>query len=174
MPDNIIEFTATITKSDERGSGAFVSFPFDLESTFGTRAQVKVQVEFDGVPYRGSIVNMGAGPCIGMLKSIREQLGKQPGDSVHVRLWKDEEPRIIETPDDLAQALGSCPAAEELLLLRPLRSYTQVIAPVGPGVLVFGERYYSAGHACLDLLLWSQLHRGDYAPSTWRTLLAIS
>ena len=48
-------------------------------------------------PYDGSIVNMGVKDeygqicyIIGMLKSIRKQLNKQPGDSVHVVVAKRE------------------------------------------------------------------------------------
>lgn len=108
---NIIEFDAIITKSDERGAGAFVSFPYDLQETFGTKRQIKVQCEFDGIPYRGSIVNMGNGPCIGMLKSIRERLNKQFDDTVHVKLWRDEEPRVVTIPSDLADRLSSAPLA---------------------------------------------------------------
>ena len=104
---NEVEFDAIIVKSD--GSGAFVSFPYDVLKMFGTKGQVKVHCEFDGVPYRGSIVNMGSGPCIGILKSIREQIGKQAGDSVHIKLWRDEEPRVVEVPKDLQLALDDAP-----------------------------------------------------------------
>lgn len=102
---NTVEFDGVIQASDVGRGGALVIFPMDLEETFGTKGRVKVQCEFDGVPYRGSIVNMGEGPCIGILKSIREQIGKQPGDTVHVKLWRDEEPREVEIPVDLSAAL---------------------------------------------------------------------
>lgn len=105
---NIIEFDALIEES-ERGSGTLIFFPYDIEETFGAKGQVKIQCEFDGVPYRGSIVNMGSGPCIGIIKSIRQQIGKQAGDSVHVRLWKDEMPRVIEIPEDLQAAFNTMP-----------------------------------------------------------------
>ena len=46
---------------------------------------------FDGIPYDGSIVNMGVknedgSDCyiLGMLKAIRAQLGKGDGDTVHM------------------------------------------------------------------------------------------
>ena len=52
---------------------------------------MKVHAEFDGLPYDGSIVNVGlkdteGNVCyvIGVLKSIREQLGKKDGDTLHV------------------------------------------------------------------------------------------
>ena len=86
-------------------------FPFDPLTCFGKKNQIPIECTFDGIPYRGSIANMGAGPCIGILKSIREQLGKGPGDSVHVVVWQDTAPRVIETPPDLAAALKDNPAA---------------------------------------------------------------
>lgn len=76
--------------------GAYVPFPWNIRDEFG-RGRVKVHMEFDGVPYDGSIVNMGVrnedgSVCyiIGMLKSIREKLGKKPGDSVHLRVRERE------------------------------------------------------------------------------------
>jgi hypothetical protein len=100
----IYEFDGEILKSDERGAGAFVRFPYDVAETFGTRGQVKIACEFDGVPYRGSIVNMGTGPVIGILKSIRDEIGKQAGDVVHVKLWKDDAPREVIIPEELEVA----------------------------------------------------------------------
>ena len=54
---------------------------------------MKVHVEFDGIPYDGSVVNMGVkdengNVCyvIGVLKAIRKRLGLSNGDIVKVRL----------------------------------------------------------------------------------------
>ena len=50
---------------------------------------------FDGIPYDGSIVNMGiknddGDICyiIGMLKNIRKQLGKTEGDEVDITVTR--------------------------------------------------------------------------------------
>lgn len=89
------EYDAVIRDVPSRG-GAYVPFPWNIRDEFG-RGRVRVHVEFDGVPYDGSIVNMGVrnedgSVCyiIGMLKSILEELGKQPGDSVHLRVRERE------------------------------------------------------------------------------------
>lgn len=73
-------------------SGAYVRFPYDLRQEFG-RGRVRVQADFDGVPYQGSLVYMGVfredgTPCpiLGVRKDIRERLGKQPGDTVTATL----------------------------------------------------------------------------------------
>ena len=43
------------------------------------------------MPYDGSLVSMGTpGHIIGIRKDIRKQLGKQPGDIVHVTCMERE------------------------------------------------------------------------------------
>ena len=83
------EFDAVIHTDPESG-GAYVAFPWDIRAEFG-KGRLKVHAEFDGIPYDGSIVNMGVknedgSVCyvIGILKAIRSRLGKGEGDSVHV------------------------------------------------------------------------------------------
>lgn len=83
------EFDAAICELKETG-GAYVVFPWDVREEFGA-GRVKVRVLFDGITYDGSIVNMGVKDengrvcyIIGLLKSIRRELGKVHGDSVHV------------------------------------------------------------------------------------------
>ena len=70
--------------------GAYVAFPWDLRQETG-KGRLKVHATFDGVPYDGSVVNMGlkhpdGSVCyiIGVLKSIRAALGKGEGDAIHV------------------------------------------------------------------------------------------
>ncbi len=77
--------------------GAFVAFPFDIKTEFG-KGRVKVRAAFDGEPYDGNIVNMGVknadgSVCyvIGLRKDIRSKIGKQPGDTVRVRIRQKEE-----------------------------------------------------------------------------------
>ena len=89
MSDKIYEFQAKIHTIPENG-GAYIKFPYDIRKEFG-KGRVKAHVTFDGIPYDGSIVNMGlknpdGSTCyiIGLRKAIREQLGKTEGDVVAV------------------------------------------------------------------------------------------
>ncbi len=89
MDSNLYKFKAKIYYVPQKG-GAYVEFPYDVRKEFG-KGRVKVHVTFDGISYDGSIANMGVknpdgSICyiIGMLKSIREQLGKSEGDEVEV------------------------------------------------------------------------------------------
>ena len=83
------EYDAVLHEDPDSG-GAYVAFPGDIRQEFG-KGRVKVHALFDGIPYDGSIVNMGVknpdgSVCyiIGVLKSIRSKLNKRDGDLVHV------------------------------------------------------------------------------------------
>ena len=96
MSKKIYEYNAVIQASDTGKGGAYAIFPYDLRAEFG-KGRVKVHATFDGEPYNGSIVNMGVknpngSVCyiIGVIKSIREKTGKQPGDTVRVTIKERE------------------------------------------------------------------------------------
>lgn len=85
----LYEFQAVIEAVPDKG-GAYVRFPYDIRQEFG-RGRVKVEVTFDGEPYRGSIVNMGVKNTdgtichiIGIRREIQDKIGKKPGDMVTV------------------------------------------------------------------------------------------
>lgn len=85
------EYDTFLREIPENG-GAYVIFPWDIRQEFG-KGRVKVHAEFDGIPYNGSIVNMGlknedGSICyiIGVLKAIRKELNKKDGDIIHVRI----------------------------------------------------------------------------------------
>ena len=89
------EYDAVIRELPEKG-GAYVVFPWNIREEFG-KGRVKVHATFDGIPYDGSIVNMGVknedgSVCyiLGMLKAIRAQLGKGDGDTVHIVIVERE------------------------------------------------------------------------------------
>ena len=89
------EYDGIIHEVPDNG-GAYVNFPWNIREEFG-KGRVKVHAEFGGIPYDGSIVNMGVkdkegNVCyiIGLLKSIRKQLNKADGDTVHVVIWERE------------------------------------------------------------------------------------
>jgi hypothetical protein len=96
-------FDATIEEAD-RG-GAFVRVPAAVVAALGGEGRIPVDARFDGVPYRGSVVSMGGGKVIGVLKDIRTALGKAPGDTVTVTLAPDTAPRTVDVADDLRVAL---------------------------------------------------------------------
>ncbi len=122
------EYDSVLQVMDD--GGAYVVFPWDVKKEFG-KGRVKVHAEFDGIPYDGSIVNMGVrnpdgSVCyiIGVLKSIRNSLNKGNGDMIHVCIEQhemtireyiakqDEEikPRLVQIYETVRNAI---PDAEE-------------------------------------------------------------
>jgi len=87
-------FTAIL--HEEPDGGAYVIFPWDTRKEF-KKGRVKVHATFDGVPYDGSIVNMGVKDAdgnvcyiIGVRNDIRKQLGKKHGDTIRVTITERE------------------------------------------------------------------------------------
>lgn len=75
---------------NEGMDAAYVVVPMDIRKEFG-KGRLKVEATFAGVPYSGSIVNMGVkdeqgNVCyiIGVTKAIRKQIGKTFGDEIEV------------------------------------------------------------------------------------------
>ena len=84
-------FTACIEHSGDMDA-AYVVVPVDIRKEYG-KGRIKVDATFDGVPYCGSVVNMGVKDAagnicyiIGITKAIRQQIGKSFGDTVDVTL----------------------------------------------------------------------------------------
>lgn len=107
----LYEFDAEIKKQPSIDA-TYVEFPYAVEEEFGVKGQVKVIAVFDGCEYRGSLAKMGPGcHILGMTQKIRALIGKKPGDTVHVILKKDDEPRIVELPEDFKRLLDENEAA---------------------------------------------------------------
>jgi Bacteriocin-protection, YdeI or OmpD-Associated/Domain of unknown function (DUF1905) len=104
----VAKFRAKIIAA--RGGGAYVLVPDRVIRELGGGGRIPVDAAFEGVQYRGSIVNMGAGPCIGVLKAIRSKLGKEIGDAISVVVTREEGPRTIAVAADLAAALRKAEA----------------------------------------------------------------
>jgi hypothetical protein len=87
------------------GGGAFIEVPDEVIAALGGGGRIKVKATFDGVPYRGSIARYRGVMMLGVVKAIREQIGKSAGDTVAVRVSVDREERTVETPPELEEAL---------------------------------------------------------------------
>jgi len=98
-------FTARLEDAGTAGN-CYVLFPYDTKMEFGTRGIIPVRALFDGVAYRGSLVKYGHPQhMLPVLKGVREQIGKNTGDTVDVVLWKDTEERTVEVPEEFARRM---------------------------------------------------------------------
>jgi Bacteriocin-protection, YdeI or OmpD-Associated/Domain of unknown function (DUF1905) len=111
-----IEFDAVLEREPlVSGSACWIDFPYDLKATYGKGNLVPVNALFDGrVPYQGVLAMMGGNCAILLVRTdVREQLGKDKGDTVRVRVELDTKPRTTTLADDTRAALDMNPAAKE-------------------------------------------------------------
>jgi hypothetical protein len=103
-------FNAVLRKGRGAGGGVFVLIPYDVGQEYGKKNLIPVNATFDGKPYRGSIANLGRGPCLIVVKAIREAIGKGPGDSIAVTVELDTAVRRVRLPADARSILARHPA----------------------------------------------------------------
>jgi hypothetical protein len=59
----------------------------DVPELFGTRGLVKIRGAVDGEPFEGALMAQGDGTHrLPVRAKLREAIGKQAGDTVHVRI----------------------------------------------------------------------------------------
>src|SRR5512143_3290723 len=94
------EFEAVLGGST--GERPSVEIPFDVRAAFGA-ARAKVKATVNGVELRTTVAVYGGRSYIGFRAEVREQAGIAIGDRIRVRLEPDDEPRVVEVPDELRQ-----------------------------------------------------------------------
>ena len=96
-------FTGVLEDSG-RGGGRWINVPFDAKSVFGS-ARAPVTGTVNGTPLRTRLAVYGGKTYLGLTREIRDAAGIDVGDRVSVVLRHDDEPRTVDVPPDLADAL---------------------------------------------------------------------
>lgn len=102
-------FDITLSDLSATGCGFDCGFiiPFDSAAFYGTRAQVNVCGTIDGTPFHATLTPYGGKHIMGVTQNIRSAIGKAIGDSVHLIMEADDEPRGLDIPEDLIWALDA-------------------------------------------------------------------
>jgi hypothetical protein len=96
----------------EDGDLPAVVLPAEVAAAMGGRARIPVTGSINGVPFRSSTMPMGDGThCVGFRRDTRSHAGGvRVGDTVTIEIERDDAPRTVEIPPDLAAALDADPA----------------------------------------------------------------
>jgi uncharacterized protein YdeI (YjbR/CyaY-like superfamily) len=72
-----------------------------------------VRATVNGYTFRTTLFTMGGRALLGLNREVREAATVEPGQEVSVELERDNEPRTVEVPSDLAAALDADPVVRE-------------------------------------------------------------
>src|SRR5262249_50895533 len=90
---------------EARGSGVVAPLAFDVRAQFG-RARPPVRVTVNGETLRTTIAVYGGMSFVGFNAPFRAAAQIAAGDEVELVIEADDEPRIVELPEELIEALG--------------------------------------------------------------------
>jgi Bacteriocin-protection, YdeI or OmpD-Associated/Domain of unknown function (DUF1905) len=116
---------------DAGGGGAVFHLPARAAAALGERKRPPVTVTIGDYTFRTTVAVYGGQPMIGVNKGNRAAAGIDIGDSFDVVVALDEEPRVVEVPTDLAEALAAddpAHAAFDKLSYTHRREYVEWIA----------------------------------------------
>ena len=106
---NVHRFEAVV--GADAGDLPGVVVPAGIAAAMGGRARIPVSGTINGVPFRSSTMPMGDGRhCVGFRQEIRARAGVSDGDTVTIEIARDDVPRTVDVPADLAEALDADPA----------------------------------------------------------------
>lgn len=101
------------THLQARGPAAAVILDDHQAGAVGEGAKrFPVVATVNGYAWRTSVVRMGGEFLVGLNREVRQSAGVEAGDEVDVCLTLDVEPRDVEMPPALVEALASDPRAE--------------------------------------------------------------
>jgi Domain of unknown function (DUF1905)/Bacteriocin-protection, YdeI or OmpD-Associated len=104
-----MQFHAEIELSGKTATG--VAVPPEVVSGLGGSKRPAVKATINGYTYRTSIASMGGRFMLPISAQVRANAGVADGDVVAVSLVLDTDPREVEVPADLLDALGAATPA---------------------------------------------------------------
>ena len=98
-----VKFTATLQLFGKTATG--MDIPDEVVEALGAGKRPPVKVTIGGYTYRNTIAVMGGRNMLGVAAEHRQAAGVAAGDVLDVTLALDTEPRTVDVPADLADAL---------------------------------------------------------------------
>lgn len=96
----------------QMGNNTGIEVPPHVPAELGGGKTPLVRVTLNGFTYPSKIASMGGKLLIPVAAEIRAKAGVKGGETHEIELLPDDQPRVIEPPEDLAAALAANPAAK--------------------------------------------------------------
>lgn len=106
-----MEFQATLELHGKTATG--ISVPPEVVTALGAGKRPPVRVTINGYTYRTTVAAYGEVFLIPVSAEHREGAGIAAGQTITVTLERDQEPRTVDVPSELAAALATQPGATE-------------------------------------------------------------
>ena len=106
-----MKFRSTVELGGKTATG--IQVPEDVVEALAAGKRPAVTVQVGAHRYRTTVAPRAGRFYIPLSAENREAAGVQAGDDVEVEIDVDTEPRVMEAPDDLAQALALDDRARE-------------------------------------------------------------
>jgi hypothetical protein len=105
-----MKFTTKLELGGKTATGFTV--PPEVVEALGKGKKPPVKVTINGYTYRNTVAVYGGVYMLGVSAEHREGAGVEAGDEIEVDLELDTEPRVLEIPADLTEALEQEPEAK--------------------------------------------------------------
>ncbi len=99
-----MRFRATVIPS---GNATGAQIPDDVMQTLGPEGRPPVAITINGHTWRSRVAAMRGVKLIGISAANRAAAGISEGDVIEIEIERDDEPREVAEPSDLADALNA-------------------------------------------------------------------
>ena len=105
-----MRFRAELMLNGKTATG--IRVPDEIVEALGGGKRPAVAVTLRSLTYRTTVAPMGGEFWIPVAGTVREAAGVAAGETLDVEIVRDDAPRSVELPDDLAAALAAAPASK--------------------------------------------------------------
>jgi hypothetical protein len=109
------EFDSDIVQLEGKIKWSVFYFPYSAAENFGAKGNIPVLITVDGHPFEHTLLPSRNGHYLVYNEFIRQAVGKDLGDRVHVTLEKDPKERKYVVPPDIEKALKESGVLEQYL-----------------------------------------------------------
>lgn len=106
-----MKFHTTLKQGDKTATG--IQIPDEVLASLGAGRKPPVKLTVNGYMYRSTVARVDGNFMVGFNADHRAASGLRGGDEIDVEIEVDREPRTVDVPADLADALDAEPKAKE-------------------------------------------------------------